>query len=245
VTSQDSGYEHLVPLFKEFASLAKDDPRRQGLRDELVTGHLPVALHIALPVMEVLAREAPRLRCELIESEPEDALPRLAAGDLDVVLGDEWPNQPVRLPNGTERHELLPDPILLVLPPGHPAAARHPGEVPLAELAGDAWVASEPGMGWEDMTRRTCRALGGFDPDIRHRTNDAAVALGAAACGVAVSLLTELATAGRRDGVAVRRIRGEVAPRRIFAAIRSADAARPSTRALLDAMRAQAARVVP
>ena len=47
MTSQDTGYEHLTPLFKEFASLPEDDPRRQQLRDELVTGHLPVALHIA------------------------------------------------------------------------------------------------------------------------------------------------------------------------------------------------------
>ncbi|HEY0641684.1 MAG TPA: SigB/SigF/SigG family RNA polymerase sigma factor [Pseudonocardiaceae bacterium] len=46
MTSQ-SGYEHLVPLLKEFAALDQDDPRRNRLRDELVTGHLPVALHIA------------------------------------------------------------------------------------------------------------------------------------------------------------------------------------------------------
>ena len=45
--TQDTGYEYLAPLFKEFASLPTDDPRRQQLRDELVTGHLPVALHIA------------------------------------------------------------------------------------------------------------------------------------------------------------------------------------------------------
>jgi RNA polymerase sigma-B factor len=45
--TQDSGYEHLTPLFKEFASLPEDDPRRQELRDKLVTGHLPVAQHIA------------------------------------------------------------------------------------------------------------------------------------------------------------------------------------------------------
>jgi RNA polymerase sigma-B factor len=47
VTAQDSGYDHLAPLFKEFAELPPDHPRRQQLRDELVTGHLPVALHIA------------------------------------------------------------------------------------------------------------------------------------------------------------------------------------------------------
>lgn len=202
-----------------------------------------VALYIALPVMQALAVDAPRLRCELIEAEPEDALPRLAAGDLDIVLGDEWPDQPVRLPDAVDRHELLADPILLVLPPGHRAAAAHAEAVPLAELADDGWVASAPGMGWEEMTRRTCRALGGFDPDIRHRTNDATVAIGAAARGIAVSMLTDLATTGRRDGIAVRRIAGDVAPRRIFAATRAADAARPSTRALLEAMRSVAARL--
>ncbi|PXY31895.1 SigB/SigF/SigG family RNA polymerase sigma factor [Prauserella muralis] len=40
-------YDHLVPLFEEFVGLAEDDPRRAELRDELVTGHLPLAEHIA------------------------------------------------------------------------------------------------------------------------------------------------------------------------------------------------------
>ncbi|TNC20880.1 SigB/SigF/SigG family RNA polymerase sigma factor [Amycolatopsis alkalitolerans] len=40
-------YEHLAPLFDELAALDEDDPRRAALRDELVTGHLPLAEHIA------------------------------------------------------------------------------------------------------------------------------------------------------------------------------------------------------
>jgi len=43
----DTGYEHLTPLFAEMAKLADDDPRRGQLRNELVTGHLPLAEHIA------------------------------------------------------------------------------------------------------------------------------------------------------------------------------------------------------
>jgi RNA polymerase sigma-B factor len=42
-----NGYEHLTPLFSELAGLGQDDPRRAELRHELVTGHLPVAEHIA------------------------------------------------------------------------------------------------------------------------------------------------------------------------------------------------------
>jgi len=42
-----NSYEHLAPLFGELAALDEDDPRRAELREELVTGHLPVAEHIA------------------------------------------------------------------------------------------------------------------------------------------------------------------------------------------------------
>lgn len=44
---RDTEYAHLVPLLAEFATLEPDDPRREGLRDELVEGYLPVARHIA------------------------------------------------------------------------------------------------------------------------------------------------------------------------------------------------------
>jgi RNA polymerase sigma-B factor len=42
-----SDYAHLAPLFAERARLPRDDPRQAALRDELITGHLPVAQHIA------------------------------------------------------------------------------------------------------------------------------------------------------------------------------------------------------
>jgi DNA-binding transcriptional LysR family regulator len=206
-----------------------------------IAGFQSVALRLAMPVMEALARDAPQLRCELVESEPEQALPALAVGDVDLVLGDEWQHQPWRLPRDVERHELLADPVHLVLPAAHPAARRHRDAVPLAELAGAAWATGHAGMGWEDVTQRTCRRLGGFDPDIRHRTNDATVALALVAGGLAVTMLPELALAGREPDVAVRRIAEGRVSRTIFAATRAADAARPSTQALLAAIRETAA----
>jgi len=44
---QRHGYEHLVPLFAERAALPDGHPRRERLRDELITGYLPVARNIA------------------------------------------------------------------------------------------------------------------------------------------------------------------------------------------------------
>jgi DNA-binding transcriptional LysR family regulator len=196
-----------------------------------------VAVRIALPAMEVLAREAPRLRCELVEAEPEQSLPALAVGDLDLVLGDEWTHQPWRLPSGVERADLFDDPVRLVLPADHPAARRNAAAVPLGELAAVPWATGHRGMGWAEMTERTCRALAGFDPDIRHRTNDADVTLALVARGHAVSLLPDLIIPGDDPRLAVRDIAEGAVSRTIFAATRATDRARPSTGALLAAIR--------
>jgi DNA-binding transcriptional LysR family regulator len=202
-----------------------------------IAGFQSVMLRIALPAMQALARDAPRLRCEVVEAEPEDALPALALGDLDLVLGDEWQHQPRRLPEGVQRHDLHRDPVNVVLPARHPAARRYPHAVPLAELAGEAWATGHAGIGWEEMTQHTCRGLGGFDPDIRHRANDATITLALVARGLAVTLLPELPLPDRHTGIALRAIAEGSVSRAIFAATRAADAARPSTQALLVAVR--------
>jgi DNA-binding transcriptional LysR family regulator len=206
-----------------------------------IAGFQSVALRLALPAMAALARDAPGLRCELVEAEPEQALPALALGDLDLVLADEWQHHPLALPAGLQRHDLLRDPVHLVLPVRHPAARRHSGAVPLAELASDAWTSGHPGMAWEEVTRRTCREHGGFDPDIRHRTNDATVSLALVASGFAVALVPGLVLRRRPRGTTLRPIAGNPAHRAIFAATRAADAGRPSTQALVAALRDAAA----
>ena len=199
------------------------------------------ALRLAVPAIRALAREAPDLRCELLEAEPEPALPALVLGDVDLVLADEWQHHPrPRLP-GVEREDLFHDPVYLVLPADHPAARRRRRAVPLAELAGEAWTTGHPDAGWDEITNRTCRELGGFDPDIRHRTNDSVTSLALVAEGQAVALLPRLVRPEANPGVAVRPIAEGSVDRTIFAASRAADAERPSVRALRAAVRAAAA----
>jgi DNA-binding transcriptional LysR family regulator len=202
-----------------------------------IAGFQSVTLRLALPAMERLARGAPRLRCEAVEGEPEQMLPALALGDVDLVLGDEWPQNPVRIPDGVRRHDLFGDPINLLLPGRHPLARAHPEAVPLGELADAAWTTGPVGMGWDEMTRRTCRDLGGFEPDIRHRTNDPEVIVALVARGLGVGMLPDLALPRRTSGVALRAIAEGPVTRAIFAATRTTDAARPSTQALLAAVR--------
>src|SRR4051812_34026037 len=206
-----------------------------------IAGFESVALRLALPAMEALGRAAPRLRCELVEAEPEQALPELALGDVDLVLGDEWQHLPVRMPRGVRREELFPDPVRLLLPARHPVARRHRDGAPLAALADAPWATGAAGLGWDLMTRRTCRELGGFEPDVRHRAIDATVTLALVARGMAVTLLPALALPARMPGIATRRLAEGAVTRTIFAATRAADEHRPSTRALLGAVRDAAA----
>src|SRR4051794_618787 len=186
-----------------------------------------VALELALPMMQRLRTEAPCLRMELVEAEPEEAIPALALGDLDLVLGDEWQHQPLRLPTGLDRHELFDDPVQLALPDDLADAT-------FAELAGQAWTTGHAGMAWEEMTQRTCRELGGVEPDIRHPTNHATGSLALVARRLAVALVPGLAIPAEHPGILLR---PTGVTRRILAVVRAADAARPSVQALLAALR--------
>ncbi len=200
------------------------------------------AFHLAVPAIQALVRAAPELRCELVESEPEESLPALALGDVDLVLADEWQHQPLARPIGLDREDLWRDPVHLVVPEGHPAARRHRHAVPMAELAGEPWTTGHRGTAWEAMTERTCRELGGFDADIRHRTNDSVTSLALVAGGQAVTLLPDLVAPDPEvhPGLVVRAIAEGSVHRTIFAATRTADAKRPSVQALLEAIRTAA-----
>ena len=232
--------EHANALLERAALAEADLAAAEGsVSGRARIGSFQSAAHrLALPAIDALRRDAPRLRCELVEAEPEEALPALAIGDLDVALCDEWQHQPVRLPPGTERHDLTEDVVRVVLPADHEVARRHRRTVPLAKLADDVWVTGHEGIAWHGMTRRVCRQHGGFEPDIRHRANDATIGLALIARGLAVALLPDLPIPERYPGIAIRSIAEGPVTRAIFAAYRGTDTARPSTRALLDAVSA-------
>jgi DNA-binding transcriptional LysR family regulator len=197
-----------------------------------------VALQLATPAIHALSSSAPGLRCELVEAEPEEALPALVLGDIDLVLADEWGHRPHPHPPGVERIDLHREPMQVVLPSRHAVARRHSQAVPLSALAEARWTTGHRGTPWEEATIRTCRGLGGFDPDIRHHTNDAVVSLALVSQGLAVTMLPSLALAGGRRGTVTREIADGQTSRTIYAATRRADAARPSTQALLSAVHA-------
>ena len=131
-------------------------------------------------------------------------MPALALGTLDLVLGDQYPFLP-RPPD--PRLDL--EPLLEEQLPHHAAAPstrwpRAAGRSPLAALRDEPWAIGKDDSHYGELTIRACRALGGFEPDVRHRSNDLLMLLALVANGQAVTLLPDLVRADREPSASSR-----------------------------------------
>jgi DNA-binding transcriptional LysR family regulator len=184
------------------------------------------------PALGRLARDHPDLRAHTRELEPEDSIPLLKLGELDLVIAQEYPFAPQTADAALERTPLRQDPIRLAVPAGHPAAA--PGTVDLARHAEVPWIAGRQGSFCHTVVLHVCREAG-FEPAIAHYTNDFATAYGLVAIGAGFALVPDLA-GPPPEGVAIVGTDRSVPSRRIFAAVRAGSGARPVVAACLEAL---------
>src|ERR671938_929211 len=78
----------------------------------------------------------PGVELSMIMAEPEESLPLLKSGELDLILGfDSRVRAEV---DGIARTHLVSDPMFIVLPADHPFA--HKRALRIADLADDAWI---------------------------------------------------------------------------------------------------------
>src|SRR5918999_1691578 len=73
--------------------------------------------------------------------------------------------------------------------PALEALRSHALDLALADLADEAWATGYPGGGMAALVRRVCNEHGGFEPEIRHETNELTMLLALVAHGHAVTLL--------------------------------------------------------
>lgn len=194
-------------------------------------------LRLVTPAMAAVTAEHPQVRMEIAEIEVEEALPALARGALDVVVGDEYDGIPMPVPAGVRRERLLRERIRLIVPAEHPLAHAHPRAVPLAELRDAPWAVGSPGTSHRQVVLRTCRGVGGFEPDLRHHSNDLLVLLALVREGGAFALLPELVDASGHPGVAVRELADLDLGRTVWMISREAAESRPAIAAVLAALR--------
>ncbi|SNT56031.1 DNA-binding transcriptional regulator, LysR family [Asanoa hainanensis] len=192
------------------------------------------ARKLLVPALARMSADHAGVRVEIFEYELEQSLPSLRLGAVDLVIGDEYDGQPRPRPAGLRFTVLLEEPMKIVLPAAHPLAGAG-GPVAVAELRSAVWTASAEGTGHHAMVVGTCRSLGGYEPDLRHRSNDADVQLEIVRAGAAVALMPVLALPADDRAVAVRDVAEVTLRRRLVAVTRDTPPA-PALTAFLAAV---------
>lgn len=214
ITLTEAGVRLLSHADAVASRLAAAGQEMDALRT-LRTGRLrlaafPSAAAALLPTaLGRMAAEAPGLDVRLTELEPPEALAAVLVGDIDLAVIFHHPStdSPDLHPD-LVIHALGEDPVLAVLP------ARHPywppdgsrGSLNLASLAGERWIAGC--LRCRTHLQALARSAG-FQPDVRHTTDDYVVVQKLVAAGLAVALLPALAVAAApNDQVATVGING-------------------------------------
>jgi DNA-binding transcriptional LysR family regulator len=194
---------------------------------------------LLVPAVATMLVQHPQVRTEISELELEQALPGLRLGSLDLVISDEYDGHPRPRPAGLRFTLLHEEPLRLVLSPDHPLA--RPGQpIALSQLRDEVWVASDRGTGHHDMVVGSCRSIGGYEPDVRHRSSDADVQLELVRTTGAVALLPALTLPTTVDPtLAVHDIAEERLGRRLIVVRRDGPAA-PALTAFLTVVTNQA-----
>jgi DNA-binding transcriptional LysR family regulator len=177
------------------------------------------ARHLLVPALARMASDHPLVRMEVSELELEQALPGLRLGSVDLVISDDYDGHPRPRPAGMRFAPLLSERLLIVLPAGHPLAAPG-GPVALADLRDMVWVSSDETTGHHAMIVSNCRAIGGYEPDVRHHSNDADVQLAVVRHAAAVALLPLLNLPPEDPTLAYRPVAETDLGRRLFTVTR-------------------------
>jgi DNA-binding transcriptional LysR family regulator len=172
----------------------------------------------------------PGVELLLGEAEPEDSVPALKHGDFDLALTYDYEFNPDAPDRDIDRRMLLEEEMQVALPPGHALAKRR--AVKLEDLAEADWLTG--------VSRGSCRAhvimlcqSAGFEPKISFESDDYQVLQGLVSAGVGVTLLPELALAGRHPELELRPISPTAPKRRVWATTLAEDSRGPAADAML------------
>jgi DNA-binding transcriptional LysR family regulator len=205
---------------------------QQAIRGEVVIGAFPsAAVELVVPAIVDLSHRHPDLSCTVREHEPEDGVPLLRSGELDLLVSESYDAVVPAPIGGLESHPLLTEPLLLVLPGEDPA--REP--VALETLGDARWIAGVAGTQFDAVLEAVCRSAG-FAPRIAHRADDASLLQTLVGSGLGIALLPALACTDS-EGVRFAEIEPPPPRRHVAALVRRGAARRPALAATLDALR--------
>jgi DNA-binding transcriptional LysR family regulator len=181
----------------------------------------------------------PDVGLTLTEADPDEALARLAARELDLGLVYRFERFE---PPPAGRHdvlELLTDELRVVLSAGHRLARRR--RLELAQLAGEPWIQGVRQGSTLHILPAACRAAG-FEPRVAFRTDDIMALQGFVAAGLGVALISQLALPLGRHDLVVRELRPAL--RRSVSVALPPGSRSPAAQAMLDVLAATSAELL-
>ncbi len=193
------------------------------------------AQSIALPALAQITRRFPNIELTIRELEPVRALPALRAGELDIALSHEWDFVPMQDDPSITRFDLLEEPIVALLPKGHPLAT---GPVRLKDLSQENWCVAMESATSRQAVERVAQSAG-FEPRVVLESNYFRAIGSAVEAGLGVGIAPAMTDLRGLD-IAILPLVEPAMHRRIFAAVRAGSGAAPTTKAVLEAMAAAA-----
>ncbi|MEA2425233.1 MAG: hypothetical protein QOH13_1643 [Thermoleophilaceae bacterium] len=174
----------------------------------------------------------PDIELTVRQLEPEDSIPLLKTGELDIALTID-PSVRAEDSEGIETQFLLDDPMYAALPLNHPLANKT--RLRLKDLSGESWIGTTDACSCGDLVRSQCIRMG-FEPHITFESDDYLAIQGLVAAGVGVALIPTLALTTVRDDIAIRDLGNEAPIRNIAAATLPSAQRSPAVIAMLEVL---------
>lgn len=181
------------------------------------------------------------LRLELIELEPQDSIPALAAGEVEIAVTHSYSNLTGNTADGMAVTPIASEPVWLAVRADDPALPPT-GEVDLRSFAARDWVVPHRRWACHEMVNRAC-GLAGFSPKAVAEATDFAVILALVAAGAGVALVPQLTVADLPANVELRPLAAPVF-RHDFVVMRQSTEADPGARHIRDLLAESARRAV-
>ncbi|GAA3593289.1 LysR family transcriptional regulator [Kineosporia mesophila] len=192
---------------------------------------------LVAPAMASLRRRHPQLDQTFTELEPEDAVPAVREGRVDLAVTHQYAGFPAPDARGLHPEHLLTDPLSLVVPVSDPHAGD--GQVRLEDFAAAGWISGRSTQGFQAMTEMAAR-LAGFEPRITSRADSYGVVLNLVGAGLGVALVPR-STFVARPGIVLLNVTTPARlARTVHVVTRDSDHS-PAVRALRDALIKKAA----
>ena len=169
---------------------------RANVTGTLRIGAFPSAARVILPgALVELGRDCPDLDLMVEEFDPALAAEALRTGTLDAALTQDYDLVPEPEHPALEARVVLAEPMYVAS-----RGAPHDPDDPVGSFRDDWWIMGKPGNVCRLAAERICQAAG-FQPRIRHQSDDYPTALALVAAGQGQAIMPRLGTLHAPDGV--------------------------------------------